>query len=528
MLARFDEISSGSRLTADVCIIGGGPAGIAIARELMGTGLSVLLVESGGLEFDKDIQNLYRGVNERGDFSLHKSRFRLFGGTSYVWGGWCAPLDEQDFEARAWVPNSGWPIRKEDIDPFYRRAQPLFELDRYRYDVDEWDFDATPVFPLDPEKLAHRLWQLSPPTEFGPAYVDQLRQSGNVRVLLYANATEISADSSGATISGVSLRDLNGREAEVSASAYVLACGAIETTRLLLASARKAADGLGDTGGLVGRYFMEHPHPDAGGVIFTTAAEDFRPYYEREFESQSIVVGLGPSASAQERLGILNCSIAFHGPIYHEPSAGMDSLIKLSRALEHRQWPDNIGAHIASVLRDLDDVLRESYLRATEGAIRGFGLIARTEVAPNPDNRITLISDRDELDMPRVRLDWNVGEMERVTVEETVKLVAQEFGRLGVGRVQMNQLLLEDDDRWSRNLSWFGHHMGTTRMSDSPGGGVVDTDCKVFGTANLYVASSSVFPTCGYANPTLTIAALAIRLADHLKMLAKSGLLQEA
>ncbi|UCC15482.1 MAG: GMC family oxidoreductase [Gammaproteobacteria bacterium] len=528
MLARFAEIQSGSQLAADVCIIGGGPAGITIARELTGTGLSVLLVESGGLEFDKETQNLYRGVNERGDFSLHKSRFRLFGGTSYVWGGWCAPLDEQDFESRPWVPNSGWPISKEDIDPFYRRAQSLFEIDRYRYQVEEWDFGSTPVFSLDPDKLAHRMWQISPPTEFGPVYVDQLRKSENVRVLLYANVTKVSVDPDGSSISGVTLRDLNGREARVSAAAYVLACGGIETTRLLLTSGQEAPGGLGNTEGLVGRYFMEHPHPDAGGVIFTTAAEDFRPYYEKEFESRNIVVGLGPSADAQRRLGILNCSVAFHGPLYHEPSAGMDSALKLSRALEHWQWPDNAGAHIATVLRDLDDVLRESYLRATDGKIRGFGLIARTEVAPNPDNRITLTSDRDELGMPRVRLDWSVGELERVTVEETVNLVAQEFGRLGVGRVQINQLLLENDDRWSRNLSWFGHHMGTTRMSDSPGQGVVDTNCKVFGTSNLYVASSSVFPTCGYANPTLTIAALAIRLADHLKVLAKSDRLRES
>jgi choline dehydrogenase-like flavoprotein len=257
--------------------------------------------------------------------------------------------------------------------------------------------------------------------------------------------------------------------------------------------------------------------------VFSTAVQSMRPYYEREFESERLVVGLGPSAAAQQQLQILNCSVALHGSIYREPSEGMDSLIKLSRAIESGHWPDEAGMHVWRILTDLDDVLAETYLRFREEPVKGYGLIARTEVAPNPDNRVTLESERDELGMQRVRLDWNVSELERNTVAKTVNLMAQEFGRLDVGRVRMNELLLEDNDAWSRNLSWFGHHMGTTRMSTDPRLGVVDTDCKVHGLANLYVASSSVFPTCGYANPTLTIVALAMRLADHLQGLARQG-----
>lgn len=262
--------------------------------------------------------------------------------------------------------------------------------------------------------------------------------------------------------------------------------------------------------------------------MFSVDRELLRPYYERDFDSERIVLGWGPSPEAQERLGILNCSIALHGSIYHQPSEGMDSLNKFARAFESGQWPDNTGEHIWRVLRDLDDVLKESYMRAKEGPVRGFGLIARTEVAPNAANRVTLTDELDELGMPRVRLDWNVGELERATVQQTVNLLAQEFGRLGMGRVKINDLLLEDSDAWSRNLSWFGHHMGTTRMSSDPRTGVVDSNCRIHGMRNLYVASSSVFPTCGYANPTLTIAALAIRLADHLKGLAGQGTLGDA
>jgi len=525
MLGDFGEVPGGNLLETDICIIGAGPAGIAIAKQFDGTGVSVLLIESGTMDFDKRTQDLYRGTNSRGDFKLHKTRYRLLGGTSYVWGGWCAPLDAFDFEPKAWVPDSGWPITLADLAPYYQRAQPLFDLGRFRYEPGEWSFDGGTLLDLDPEKLRHRMWQLSPLAHFGTAYADELRRSANVSVVLHANAVEIETSPDQSAVSGVALQDFNGRRARVRAAAYVIACGGIETARLLLASRGHSPAGVGNQHDLVGRYFMEHPHPDAGGVVFSAALESMKPYYEHDFESERVVVGLGPSAAAQTRLQILNCSIALHGSIHHEPSAGMDSLIKLSRALESGQWPDHAGQHVWRVITDLDDVLRETYLRAREEPVTGFGLIARTEVAPNRDNRVMLESERDELGMPRVRLSWNVGELERTTVAKTVELMAQEFGRLGAGRVRINELLLEDNDAWSMNLSWFGHHMGTTRMSTDPRKGVVDPDCRVHGLANLYVASSSVFPTSGFANPTLTIVALALRLSDHLQRLARQGAL---
>jgi choline dehydrogenase-like flavoprotein len=194
--------------------------------------------------------------------------------------------------------------------------------------------------------------------------------------------------------------------------------------------------------------------------------------------------------------------------------------MKLSRAFNERRWPESAGTHIVNVLRDLDDVLHEAYSRSTNREVRGYYLTARTEVAPDPNNRITLDRARDALGMNRVHLDWQVRALDRLSVATTMRLLAGELGRLGVGRVRVNELLFEEDGRWSENLSWFGHHMGTTRMSSDPRSGVVDADCRVHSIDNLYVASSSVFPTGGFANPTLTILALAVRLADHLKSVA--------
>jgi choline dehydrogenase-like flavoprotein len=516
MLLDFRDAAVPAQHRADVCVIGAGPAGIAIAREFIGSGRSVIVLESGGLDFEQGIQDFCKGENTREDFALDASRFRLFGGTSLVWGGWCAPLDELDFQRREWVPYSGWPISKQDLLPFYRRAQTLCELGKYRYDVAEWPALAKSTLALDPAKLSHRMWQLSPPTRFGEVYRVELTRARDVTLLLHATATGLVTGENARAVTEVRIADLGGRRGRVSAQLFVIACGGIETPRLLLMSNSVEARGIGNRHDLVGRFFMEHPHPDAGGVLISGDIARFKPYVDRTANGERVVLGMAPSAAAQRRLRILNSSIAVHDAMHFEPSEGWDSLTKLARAADEGRWPESAGTHVGRVLRDLDDVIREGYRRARHRPVQGYSFVARTETAPNPANRVTLAAERDALGLPRARLHWRVGSLERRTVEQTMRLVAAELGRLDLGRVRLNELLLEDDARWSENLSWFGHHMGTTRMSDDASRGVVDANCRVHGVANLFIAGSSVFPTAGFANPTLTLLALALRLADHL------------
>jgi len=517
MLIDFREGHVSDQVDADVCVIGAGAAGITIAREFAGTRHSVVVLESGGLDFEERVQDLYVGANPRDDFSLSTSRIRMFGGTTAVWGGWCAPLDDLDFRQRDWVPESGWPIDRSDLRACYARAQPVCQLGRFRYSVPEWPSLAAGALRLDPAKLEHRMWQLSPPARFGDVYREELDRARNVRVLLNATATEVVTEENETAAERIEIASLDGRRACVRAKVYVVACGGIETPRLLLLSRRFSPHGLGNHHDLVGRYFMEHPHPDAGGVLLSGGPETFKSYVDSQVGTEHVVLGFGPSAAAQQRLQILNSSVAVNGPLHLEPSQAWDSLMKLARTIGDGRWPKDAATHIYNVLRDLDDILREGYLRATDAPIHGFSFTARTETAPVASNRVTLVEDRDALGMNRVRLDWRPGTLERLTVQRTMQLLAEEFGRLDFGRVKINELLLEDDLRWSDNLSWFGHHLGTTRMSDDPKSGVVNSDCRIHGVSNLYVASGSVFPTSGFANPTLTIVALALRLADHLK-----------
>jgi choline dehydrogenase-like flavoprotein len=502
---------------ADLCIIGGGAAGIAIAREFIDSGRSVILLESGGLEPDARVQDLHRGENPRGDFTLHESRFRQLGGTTAVWGGWCAPFDALDFERRDWVPHSGWPITQQTLMPYYQRAQALCQLGEFRYEVADWPGLAGRTFALDAAKLSHRLWQLSPPTRFGEAYRGELTAAQNVTLLLHATATEIVTGDSAEAVTEVRIANLAGRRGRVRARRYVAACGGIETPRLMLLSRGVETAGLANGHDLVGRYFMEHPHPDAGGVLVSGDIRRFDAYVRRSFGDDGIVVAFGPSPDAQRRLRILNSSIAVGGSLRLGPSEAWDSMTKLARAVEHGHWPASAATHAGRVLGNLEGLLREGYRRRKQEPVRGYSFIARTETAPDPANRVTLSDERDALGQPRARLQWRPGRAERTTIEKTMRLVAAEFGRLNVGRIRLNELLLADDARWSENLSWFGHHMGTTRMSETPRSGVVDANCRVHGLANLYIAGSSVFPTSGYANPTLTLLALSLRLADHLK-----------
>jgi len=120
--------------------------------------------------------------------------------------------------------------------------------------------------------------------------------------------------------------------------------------------------------------------------------------------------------------------------------------------------------------------------------------------------------------MPRAKLDWRLTELDKRSMRTFYQLLGREMGRTGTGRVQIRDWLLSDDRTWPSFISGGWHHMGTTRMSADPKQGVVDANCRVHGLANLYIAGAAVYPTAGAVNPTLTLVALSLRLADHLKI----------
>jgi choline dehydrogenase-like flavoprotein len=517
MIRDFATFDGDQPLTCDLCIAGAGAAGISIALEFARRGERVVLLESGGLDFEEATQELYVGDNlGHPYFDLETTRVRFFGGSTNHWGGMCAPLDPLDFEQRDWVPYSGWPITAADLEPYYARAHPLLELGPYNYDAAEIAPPGTEFLTFRPDRIRPKMWRYStPPTNFGSAYREPLAQIGNVDVLLHANLVEIETGPAGSSVSAFRIQTLDGKAARVQARAYVLALGAIENPRLLLSSDRVVAGGLGNQHDLVGRFFMEHARIGAGSVLSTK--ENWEQAYVDLFrDGHQVRCGLTASPEVQAREGILNPMLMLGDKtVGRERSAGYSSLSHIKSALANGEIPADLGGHLLNILGDLGGVVRGVYERADSTVY----VMMAAEQAPNPDSRVVLGQERDRLGMRRANLDWRLSALDKRSARTLVELVGQEIARLEVGRLQMADWLAQDDDAWSDDVDGHYHHMGTTRMASDPSRGVVDADCRVFGVANLYVAGSSVFPTGGCTNPTLSLTALALRLADHLQTL---------
>mgnify|MGYP001618032562 CR=1 FL=1 len=263
----------------------------------------------------------------------------------------------------------------------------------------------------------------------------------------------------------------------------------------------------------MGRYFLEHPHAIVAYAIPQTALDRYVAYY-RSVEVAGIPIQVKPGVSEeiQRREEILNgCIDVGYG---YDRSPGYLGVYHIMRNLRRGRMPSNFDMSLVQVLSDLDGAASGLYRQLRGRNVLWFG--ANFEQAPNPDSRVLLSAERDRLGCRQATLDWRLSAIDKHSLRVGCRIVGEELARLGLARMRMDAWLLKDDSSWS-DLEGHFHHMGTTRMSDDPTSGVVDADCRVHGVSNLYVAGSSVFPTCGYANATLTIVALALRLADHLQ-----------
>ena len=521
MILDFRELEDGAVIEADLCIIGAGAAGIAMAREFVGTGHQVCLLESGGFEIDADTQSLYQGENiGQPYYDLETCRLRFFGGTTNHWAGWCGPLNPIDFEERDWVPYSGWPIGHADLEPYYPRAQDICGIGPFLYDDSLWEKLGMEAPAVDPEKIVTRFWQLSEEFRFGNVYRQELEAAENLRLLLNANVVNIQSNAEASMIEQLDLRSLDGRTGTAKARHYVLACGGIENARLLLLSNKVEPAGLGNQRDLVGRFFMEHLVVNCGTVAAADPLQFLTQYLKHSYEGVRVWGGLCTSEAMQRREKVLNGGIwTGYEP---DPKSGVALAQDVWRSVKAGEWPDDLGSSIVTIMGDLDDVAVQTYRRVVEGREPVYPpleiyLGIEAEQAPNPDSRITLGDETDLLGLRRPVLDWRLSEIDKRSIRLSVMAAGSELGRLNIARLRIPEWLLADDTSWDPDIEMGYHHIGTTRMSDDPTRGVVDANCALHGVDNFFIAGSSVFPTEGYINPTLSIVALALRLSDHLK-----------
>lgn len=529
-------------IETDVCIVGAGVAGVTLARELCGTDVRVSVLESGGLKPDSATQSLCSGENVGHPyFPLDTTRSRNFGGSSYRWlaelgdgrvGARLRPLDAMDFEVREWVPYSGWPFDKKHLDPFYERAQLICSLGPYSYEVEEWeDPERTPRLPLNSDRVRTVMFQLCSRDVFGKQYRDEIRQAPNITTYLHATALEVETARYPDAVSGIRVACPDGKGFRVQAKLYVLALGGIETPRLLLLSRATQKNGLGNQYDLVGRFFMEHPHL-ASGFFLPNDPKLFQVVglYDTHCRNGMPIEGklaLSDKVISQERLLNYCMQIEPVGNlgVQSSISEGFSTVKALGLALRHGDV-----AEFNQQLSTFFPVIGEFSIALYRKAMKVFKFLQRfekvtlfrlrhmTEQAPNPHSRVTLCDDRDALGQPRVRLDWRLRAQDMRSIIRAQELIDAELRRVGLGRLKIEL----QDDMPPPHLKGGWHHMGTTRMHVDPKFGVVDEHCRIHGMRNVFIAGSSVFPTGGYANPTLTVVALSVRLADHIKRLMHS------
>jgi choline dehydrogenase-like flavoprotein len=525
-------IAAGSTLQADICIVGAGIAGISIAREFIGRSESVVLLEGGGLEFTKSLrdlptvlrrhtlgeQALTRGRNAgQPYYPLRFTRVRAFGGSSRAWhqhrGVHARPLDEIDFEARDGLPDHGWPIDRVQLDPYYERAQRVCALGPFVYDAKKWEAQGYGApLPLDPKLVTSVIFQFGKRSKFD-RYEDEFARAENVNLVLHATVVHL-ADRDGRVVR-IDCATLSGNRFSVQARTFVLAAGAIENARLLLVSTDSQPNGIGNNRDLVGRSFMEHPDAAVGYLIPDPKLDRsaFRLYQHQPAGEHVMVEAmfrLSDCVLRKERL--LNSVLRLRDTHRSSMTAAVQSFQVVRRSVHHGVATPGLARHALRTIFGAPQILRHYATWRSGRPPDVFGIDIMAEQAPTMSSRMRLARRRDRLGVPMTILDWRLTSVDWDSIRRTVEIFGDAVRAARLGTV-ISTIGVEKQPAVFGN--W--HHLGTTRMHCDPAHGVVDENCGVHGMTNLYIAGGSVFPTGGYANPSLSIVALSLRLADHLR-----------
>jgi choline dehydrogenase-like flavoprotein len=503
--------------------VGAGAAGLALASQFLGTPWRVVVLESGLREPDAigDDLNSLLSVGLRHDGG-RDGRVRAFGGTTRAWGGQLVPLRASELAARSWVPESGWPLEHEELQPYYRRVERLLQTEGPPYDELMWSRLGIEPPGFDPADFSVRFsqWAALGRRNFAVLWRRDLERAPNITVMLDATVVAVRCGESGEHCESVEVCSRDGYRASVRARSFVVACGGIETARLLLASPGTQGAGVANRSGLVGRFFQDHISYRAGHIEPASRRAVQNLFDPRYVGGTMYSVKLEPSDAAMRRNRWLNvmAHVAFQIPdalgwmelkrILRSMQAGKLAIPSLDEALAMARGSIELTRLI------MTRVWAKRRRSPDEGEIM---LLLDTEQAPNAQSRVALDGSADAFGIPRVRLDWRITELEYRTLTEFGSRVAAEFARMKLGTVHLAQrpdFELRDAPGAARDIF---HHMGTTRMSQVAGSGVTRPDLRCHEVDNLFIAGPSVFPSGGIANPTFTVLALTLRLADHLK-----------
>jgi len=527
----------------DVCVVGAGAAGITLACELDGCGLKVLVLEAGGFKPEASALDLQRGTVSPPHADLTQYRRSAFGGTTGLWGGRCVPLDPIDLEARDYVAHSGWPIGFAELAQHYPQALAYCDAGRFDFTADGSLAQPSATiegFSSDETVTTDHIERYSLPTDFGERYRKRIAQSTNVTAVLHARCVRLHKRRGDDAIESLEFIDRASRRRCLRARAVVLAAGGIEVPRLLLASEPEGG-GLGNRNDLVGRFYSCH--------FETTCARLFSNGARVAFEFEKTADGvycrrqLRLSESTQRQHELLNMVFRLHFTEYSDPAHGSSvmSAIYLAKSmlpteyrsiLQHGKQSGGtrpVFPHVRNVVGGLPQLLkfgadwlfkmrlarRKVPYTLVRNADGSFPVEFNSEQSPSESNRVLLMQEADQHGMKRAQVIWRLQRSDAESAYRGFALLRNSINTRSRCRLEFDDQRLLDQLRAAPPTG--GHHMGTARMAITPYRGVVGPDCAVFAIPNLFIASSAVFPTSVCANPTLTIVAIAVRLARHLK-----------
>jgi len=464
----------------DICICGAGPAGIILARHLSLQGKKVALLEGGGATYTQQSQEIYKGRSVGLPYYLESWRLRYFGGTSNHWAGRCRPFESEDFRERDIDGLPGWPITFDEMELYLKEVKNILGLPI------ENTFNMDSNSKINSDKFEPDEFHTGNPVRFGEKYKSFLKSSELVDVYLNTNVVDILLEKDLKTVEKVKVKSFSGSNGYVSASNFILSMGAIENARLLLCSNSQIVEGIGNQTDMVGRCFMEHFNLDLGGFVVNTRGDQ---------GTKSMAFFTTPAHSSKHDHGNSNISLGVYS-----------KLRAYGRTAEFKKMFNKLSCDLG-LSKDLQFIYKHK--------CTGEGVISTLcEQFPNKMSRVNLIDEKDKLGLKRVELNWNMSHKDEDSIRTIAIEFAKEFAKSGLGRVKLKKYILDKTEKIPSNAH--AHQMGTTRMSKSHKDGVVNINCKVFETNNLYIAGSSVFSTGGGGNPTMPLLQLALRLGDHL------------
>jgi choline dehydrogenase-like flavoprotein len=533
-------------LQFDVCIVGSGPAGITLAREISRSRLRVCLLESGGHKPAEDTENLNAGAVDSAhgyrEQTLREGRCRQFGGAANLWNHKVrdesarhiryVPLDEIDFERRDWVPESGWPFSRREIQPFYERAQQVCGTGKFDFRAGVWGTGTKNSQPWQTEKIESVVSQFGSSGIFLEHYRRELVRDERVTVILRAVLLQLQMDPLSRAITSAQAGAPDGRKFQVRAQAFVLAAGGLENARILLLQDALQPGGLGNQHDMVGRCFMDHPAIKLGTLIPPSSAVFGQAgfYDQHDVGGQAIMGKLHIRPHVMRREKMLNlCAVlvphfknlrANGRAVLHQLLVRGPRFLWRHLSAEHRNSPQTGGDPPQPVRQRLleqyysEGICGWSRLSGLERRFGEFGVHSLVEQSPDRSNRIMLQEQTDAFGQRKIKVLWRWNELDLRSIRQAQQIFREELAAAGIGTfIPVEEAVGSRPRRFNSPH----HFLGTTRMHDNPRNGVVDADCRVHDVPNLFIAGSSVFPTGGFANPTLTIVALTLRLATHLQ-----------